>query len=103
MLSFVISIILSYISFHSLFVRYRTECRAPWGLPGVNWLESARERLKVGPLVLRDGIGLKTKVDNLPVDGITQEELDRVLAEGNFRPKTDALLRQAKRVCSVDA
>ncbi|KAK8824339.1 hypothetical protein WA577_006737, partial [Blastocystis sp. JDR] len=44
----------------------------------------------------RTAQSLKTKVDNLPVDGITQEELDRVLAEGNFRPKTDALLRQAK-------
>lgn len=48
-------------------------------------------------------IGIKTKVDNLPVDGITQEELDRVLAEGNFRPKTDALLRQARSTFSMCA
>ena len=43
-------------------------------------------------------------LDQLVQNGwLKQEELDRVLAEGNFRPKTDALLRQAKCVCSVDA
>ena len=40
-------------------------------------------------------LDLKKAVDNLPSDGITKEELDRVLAEGNFRPKTDMLLKEA--------
>ena len=43
-------------------------------------------------------IDLKKAVDNLPSDGITKEELDRVLAEGNFRPKTDMLLKEATGV-----
>lgn len=39
---------------------------------------------------------VKTKVDRLPTDGITPEMLDAVLERGNFRPKTDALLKDAK-------
>lgn len=39
---------------------------------------------------------VKTKVDRLPTDGITPEMLDAVLKRGNFRPKTDALLKDAK-------
>ena len=39
---------------------------------------------------------VKNKVDRLPTDGITPEMLDAVLERGNFRPKTDSLLKEAK-------
>ena len=40
-------------------------------------------------------LDVKNKVDRLPTDGITPEMLDAVLERGNFRPKTDALLKEA--------
>ena len=39
---------------------------------------------------------MKAKVDSLPSSPITPEVLDRVLEEGKFRPKTDAILKTAK-------
>ena len=45
---------------------------------------------------IRYNLDLKKAVDNLPTDGITQEELDRVLSQESFRPKTDMLLKQAR-------
>ena len=44
----------------------------------------------------RYSLDLKKAIDNLPSDGITQEELDRVLSQESFRPKTDMLLKQAR-------
>ena len=39
---------------------------------------------------------MKVKVDSLPSSPITPEVLDRVLEEGKFRPKTDAILKSAQ-------
>lgn len=41
---------------------------------------------------------MKTKVDSIPTGPITPEALDRVLEEGNFRPKTDAMLKSAQSI-----
>lgn len=50
--------------------------------------------------MLRLFTDLKKAVDNLPTEGITKEELDRVLEQGNFRPKTNMLLKEATgKVC----
>ena len=41
---------------------------------------------------------MKAKVDSIPTGPITPEALDRVLEEGNFRPKTDAMLKSAQSI-----
>ena len=40
-------------------------------------------------------IELKTKVDSLPSEGISPQELDRILENGHFQPKTEWLLKDA--------
>lgn len=42
-----------------------------------------------------DFVEFKKVVNDLPTEGITQAELDRVLSQGSFRPKTDRLLKEA--------
>ena len=44
---------------------------------------------------------MKVKVDSLPSSPITPEVLDRVLEEGKFRPKTDAILKSAQGIIFV--